>query len=259
MAAGDGTRAAVTIVRHVHASGRFNQSPADFDRALNRFRREKASVITVTEIDNDARAKMLDAPGWSSTYGDKGPRDDCGIAWQDAVWTKVFGNTLPLSHRTYVNERGDRTGVTAGAFAVLEHHNGRRVLWGSMHTDHGMQDELRQDRIRSDLALAYMSITRSFRGRAVSLAQERKADAMVLSADWNLNIRAAWVRAWFAAYRKGTGLRLNWQPPYPHRGTHGTELIDASLYRGLVLAKPSVVLAPDQGDDHTAFLNVFDL
>lgn len=242
-------------IGHINAAGRFDQSPQAFGDSLDHYR-TLADVITVTEVDRNARARLLDSKTWAGIWGDRSPRDDCGITWNTHTARKVWAGTLPLSHRTYVNERGNRTGITAAAFAVLD-HDGARVVWGSAHTPHGMQDELRRDRVRTDVGRAYVSITDAYLRRGLALAQTHAADAIVLSADMNLNLRAAWVRAWFAAYRIKARLHLNWRQPYPHRGTHGTELIDATLYRGLTLTAPPRLLPPAPGDDHTAYLEEF--
>lgn len=243
-------------IRHVHASGRFDQSVSAFEDGLRGYR-AVSSLITVTEVDNDKRARELKAAGWDGVWGNLSPRDDCGISWLEKDWGRVWAGTLELSHRRYKNERGKITGRTAGAFAVLDHASGKRGVIASAHTPHGMQAELQHDRVKTDVALAYVSITRAYRTRALALARRHDADFVILNADWNLNVRLAWVRAWFRTYRRGTGLRLNWTPPYPVRGTHGHELIDATLYRGLSLAAPSSIMSPNKDDDHVAYLNVF--
>lgn len=246
-------------IDHIHASGRFDQSARLLESSLVSYRK-KASVISVTEVDDNARARLLKDDDWGGVYGNKGPRDDCGLTWDKAVWEKVWAGTITVSPKTYVNDRGWKVDTTEAAYAVLRHKaTGQIGVFGSVHTPHGMQTELRAEKVRSDVALAYVSITRGFRREAQRLMRKYNATFQVLSGDWNLNVRQLWVRAWFATYMKSVGLKMNWKPPYPVRGTHGKEIIDASLYKGLTLLGKSVVLANQPGDDHTGFKNRFRL
>ena len=248
---------AVFHFTEVNVSGRFTQTPTQFAHQLAPYR-AIASLIAGSEVDNPHRSRVLLVPGWGSVFGDISGRDDCFVTWDQTIWREVWADTKPLSHRTYIDERGHRTGITAGAFAVLDHREtGYRLVKGYAHTPHGMQDDLRSGHVRTDVGLAYLSITRSFRNRALHLQRRFDADGIDISADWNLNAANAWVRAWFHAYRHGTGLALNWRPPYPDRGTFGGMFVDATLYsrRTLSLSRPSTVLPRAQGDDHCAYEN----
>lgn len=246
---------------HVHSSGRFDEKPAAFELALDRYRKH-ASVITVTEVDDNARARMLNTPGWKAVFGNKGPRDDCGIAWDTAVWEELWSGTVDVSDLTYINERGNRTGKTAAAYAVLRHRaTGIIVVWSVVHTPHGMQPELRARKIRSDVGRAYISITTGTKRVSKHLARLWAADAEALSGDWNLNIRLLWARMWLRAYATAARLQVNWTGDLPARGapgTHGGEVIDATLYRGLRLVSGPTILPRDPDDDHTAYAEKFE-
>lgn len=242
---------------HIHASGRFSESAEAFKVAVLRYMR-RCSVLTVTEVDANTRAKMLREPHWEAIWGDKGPRDDCGVAWDTRVWEKVWAGTVTVAPNRYRNERHVLAGATAAAYAVLRHRiTGKIYVFGSLHTPHGMQTELREGKIHSDVALAYVAIVRGFRREARKLANQYAADGQVLSGDYNVNIRQLWARAYVAAYAKIGGFRLNWHAPLPKRGTHGPEIIDLTFYKGLELTDGPTPLPLDPHDDHGAYEQEF--
>lgn len=247
----------MTRFSHIHASGRFNQSPAEFAVELKAYR-AMASVITLTEVDKNTRATLLDENGWDGVWGDKGPRDDCGVSWDKTVWEKVWAGTVTVSPKRYKNDRGWLADTTEAAYAVLKHKvSGDVVVFGSLHTPHGMQDELRKGQIKSDVGIAYVSIVNGYRRHARRLEKQYKATAVALSGDWNLNLRSAWVRVWLNRYSRVLGLKVNWTGNLPRAGTHNKEIIDATLYKGLRLAAFPNILRKYKGNDHVAYKNVF--
>lgn len=248
----------MTVFSHVHASGRFNQSPSDFAKGLTGYRKV-ASVITVTEVDRNTRAKLLASEGWQGVWGDKGPRDDCGISWDPTVWSKIWADTVTLSHARYKNDRGDLADTTEAAFAVLKHkETGKVVLWGSLHTPHGMQEDLRNG-TKSDVAIAFISITRAYRRHSRKLEKQYDVDAVSLSADWNLNIRNEWANRYLTTYARVFKLKLNWTGNFPAWGTIGRQIIDATLYKGMNMKTLPKLLPRNAGDDHVAYKEAFNL
>jgi len=249
----------MVVFSHIHASGRFDQSPTLFKKGLDHYRKI-SSIITVTEVDRNTRAHYLTSDGWEGVWGDKGPRDDCGITWDKNVWEKVWANTKTVSRARYVNERHVLADTTEAAFAVLQHkESGKVVLFGSLHTPHGMQDELRSHNVHSDVAIAFVKITNGYRRWARFFAKRFNVDAVALSADWNLNIRVLWARTWLLRYARAGGYKLNWTGNYPTRGTHGKEIIDATLYKGMNMKHLPKILPTQPGDDHTGYVQAFNL
>lgn len=249
-------------LRHTHTSGRFNVGASVYEHWLDAYM-SGSDLITATEVDNNQRARCLLEPGWGATYGDKSPRDDCGIAWRRDVAEKLWAETMPLSRFRYQNDRGWTTGTTYGAFGafVLEE---ARLGVGVMHTPHGMQTELRNSlrrdaKVRGDVGQAYVAITDAAEHHMAAIAKEHKLDALLLCADWNLDLRQTWVHEWFHQYTAGTGLHLNWRPPYPTRGTHGHEIIDAALFKGMKLIGGPKLRLRDASSDHTAWAEEFRL
>lgn len=247
----------MTVFSHVHASGRFDQSPGQFAEGLKAYRKI-SSIITVTEVDRNTRARMLASGEWAGVWGDKGPRDDCGITWDPAVWKKLWAGTVTVAKNRYRNERHVLADTTEAAYAVLEHkETGKVIVFGSLHTPHGMQDELRLNKVHTDVGLAYVAIAHGYLRHARRLGKKYNATAYALSADWNLNVRTLWVRGWFRTYGRALGLKLNWTGNLPSRGTHGKEIIDATLYKGMNMNKLPRVLPKSPGDDHVAYQQSF--
>lgn len=243
----------MSVFRHVHSSSRFSVAPTVLEKYLDEYMAD-ADLITITEIDKNSRARRLSERGWASVFGDKGPRDDCGIAWRTSLFTKVWAETLTLSTARYMNERGWEADTTEGAFAVLEDSSGQRIVVGVAHMPHGMQTELRNNNPRSDVARAFIKISAAFRDRAAALAKRFGAKATMLVADWNLNIKAAWVRAWFRLYARG--FKTNWTRPFPRLGSHGDQIIDVALLHRIKLLNRPHLRRHDPSSDHTAWREV---
>jgi len=236
---------------NTHCAGRFDQSVKLFDTQMDTMM-AFSDAIGVTEIDKNARARQLKAPGWDAIWGNKGPRDDCGITIRKEKFEVVYEETYTCSHATYVNDRGNRTDSTEAAFQIVkDKKTGELVLLGEVHTPHGMGPELRKDNVRSDVARAYVQITRAYLRRARILMKKFKVKLAALSGDWNLDFRLAWVRAWFRKFFGGW--KMNWSyPGLPIDGTHGNRVIDGTLLKGLKPVKRRI-LRRAPGDDHNGY------
>lgn len=238
--------------RNTHCAGRFDQSVALFDGQVAEMQRD-SDAVGVTEIDKNARARQLLSPGWNAIWGNKGPRDDCGITTSESKFKVLHEETYTCSHAQYINERHEKTDTTECAFQVVQDlETDEIVVLGEVHTPHGMGPELRADRVRSDVARAYLDITRAYLRRARQLMRKYKAKYAALSGDWNLNFRFAWVRSWFR--KNFAGWKMNWEylGALPGSGTHGHEIIDGTLLKGLKPVKRKM-LRRIAGDDHNGY------
>lgn len=242
--------------KRAHVSGRFDESVAAWRRAVLYYI-ALCEVLAVTEIDRNIRALVLQQIGWNSIHGDKGPRDDCGIATKKSKFTVIEEDTHTLSHRRYRNERGDEADTTEAAYQVVKDENEDVLVIGSIHTPHGMTEELRKGEIRSDVAHAYVDIVAGYFAYAIVLMDKHGATRAALSGDWNLNFREPWVRTWFA--KNYPGWHLNWDPKHmPAKGTHGREIIDATFLKGLHVVGQPKILRDDPHDDHTGYVETLE-
>lgn len=228
-----------TRFNHTHGSGRFTVGAGLLGTWLDR-QRVSSDLITYTEVDKNKRASELKAPGWEVVYGDKGPRDDCGIAWRSAVFTKVWAGTITLDAPSYRNKRGWMTDQAEAAYAVLELNTGKRVVVGVAH----MPTSVGGTRI-------YSFAARSLRKNAQELSKKHRGDAIMLVADWNRNLRLAATRTYLRRY--APKYRVTWNSSLPKRGTFGHEIIDFTLAHGLKVIRRPHLLAHSAVSDHTGY------
>jgi len=236
---------------HDHLSGRFTVSAAQEEAAVDASMRV-CDLFTTTEVSKPAQARALREPGWTAIFGNKGPRDDCGISIRNERFRLIEGGTATLSHLTYQTESFGVADTHEGAYAVIE--DKRSVFKHAVgvvvvaHLPHGMQDDIRLNRPGSDVAKAYRDIVRGARQLATDLRREHKANWTMIVADWNLNVKNAWVplylKSQFPTYH------LNWQRPYPKRGTFGNMIFDFALLRGIDNRRNPTILSRSPGFDH---------
>lgn len=235
---------------HTHASGRFTATPAEEEAALDDYMSHSA-MVTVTEVDANLRARCLKEPGFLAVFGDKGPRDDCGIALRLSVFKVLDSGTETLSELRYKTEQGKLSDTTEGAYAVVREKATNKIgVTVVVHMPHGMQDQLRTGRITSDVAKAYRDILRGARRLANRLARKFKAHWTMIVGDWNLNIKKPWVQTYLRA--AFPNFKVNWRPPFPMRGSFMLSIIDLALLRGANVTRPTL-LPHRVGFDHVAW------
>lgn len=234
-----------------HLSGRFTASGQEEEGALDEMM-DGSHLVTTTEVDALVRSKHLHEPGWWSVYGDKGPRDDCGIAGKISRLKLLHGETVVLSDRTYQTERGTQSSKTVGAFAAVQDRvTGEIGIVAAVHTPHGMQDELRTGNIRSDVAKAYRDIIKGLRKTANKWARKWKATWVNITGDWNVNVKRPWVQAYLKA--QFPRYTLNWKNRMPAGGTWGKMIFDASMLRGIKVGWGPRLLPRFKGFDHRGY------
>jgi hypothetical protein len=239
---------------HTHASGRFTATPGQVEAAIDDYM-ANSDLVTVTEVDANIRARCLNEKGWHAVFGDKGPRDDCGLAVRDTAFALVKGGTETLSPLRYMTEAGHLSDTTDGAYAVLRHRNAKTVgVVVVVHMPHGMQEELRKNRITSDVAKAYRDILRGARRLANRLARQFSATWTMIVGDMNLNIKKSWVQAYLK--QNFPNYQVNFTKPYPPRGTFMASIIDLALLRGIKVRGRPVILFRKAGFDHVGWRQI---
>lgn len=216
-----------------------------------------SDLLTITEVDAPARSKQIAERGWGYVVGNKSPRDESSVAWRKSKFNMIYGRTHRLTKRTYLNDRGWRTAPPYGTFVVLE-TEGKKILVGVTHFPWGVVREILAGKKKTQVALSFASQYAGFKRVANRLAKRYDADAVLLTADWNIDIKSVAVRTWFKA--TAPTYKVNWKAPYPRAGTLGRRLIDISLLRGRIRVKGSPrVLAHDESSDHTPFAQNIEL
>jgi len=240
------------MFEHDHLSGRFTATPAEEEAALDEIM-TWADLITTTEVSGNLRARCLREPGFTAVFGNKGSRDDCGLAVRNSRFNLLDGGTETLSPLTYITERGVRSDTTEGAYAVVEdkHEGGEVGVVVVVHMPHGMQDALRTGKVGDDVARAYRDILRGARRLANRLARKWKAGWTQIVGDWNLNIKRLWVQAYLRL--QFPNYRVNFTKPYPVRGTFSVQIIDRAMLRGIKVRKGPTINPAYEGFDHRGF------
>lgn len=241
-----------SLFQHDHLSGRYTASRAQEEQALDEIML-RSDLVTTSEVSRGLLARCLKEPGFTAIFGNKGPRDDCGIAVRNMRFKVLDGGTETLSPLTYMTESFGMSDTTEGAYAVLrDKHNSRVGVVVVVHMPHGMQDDLRTGAFGSDVARAYRDILKGARRLANGLARDHHADWTMIVGDWNLNIKRLWVQAYlkmqFPSYR------VNFSKPYPLKGTFGPGIIDLALLRDIEEATQPRILARHKGFDHRGWL-----
>lgn len=205
--------------RHHSMLAKVIKTDPDAIRAALLLHKRNCSVITGTEATCPKWDTLLTEDGWQAFHevGDYG-RGDPWVSWDPALWTLAANWTLQLSAVTYNGRR------CHAAVAVLDHKGfGRRVAFISVHFPAHLEGDMRRDRATTRTR-AYRSALAGLRDLVAHLRVEHPNIRIVLAADWNLNIRRAWVRGLLRHGLRTTGLTL--VNPLPDKGTHGKRLID---------------------------------
>jgi hypothetical protein len=238
---------------HDHQSGRFTVSPEAEEAMVDYSLHGGADLFTTTEISKNSQARCLREPGFTAVFGNKGSRDDCGLAIRDERFRTIDKGTETLSDRVYETESFGTADTHEGAYAVIEdkHAEFARKSVGVVvvvHLPHGMQDDLRLGRPGSDVAKAYRSIMRGARRLATRLRRKYRAHWVMIVGDWNLNLKNSWV----PLFLKGVfpTYHLNFQKPYPKRGTWGPMIFDFALLWGIDNRRNPRILSRKPGFDH---------
>lgn len=240
------------VLEHDHLSGRYTATTREQEVAFDEIMSDETDLLTTTEVDKNSRARCLREKGWWSVFGDKGPRDDCGIAGRRERLERLYGDTTVLSDLTYKTERGTQSSRTVGAFAVVkDKRTGLTGVVAVAHLPHGMQDEIRTGKIRSDVARAYRDIVRGLKREANRLARVWKAAWTMIVGDFNIDVKRLWVQAYLK--RTFPTYKVNWTRPFPTAGTFGGRIIDLAMLRGLRVRRGPKIEPRHEGFDHRGF------
>lgn len=221
-----------------HMSSRFDRTPLSLFNAIRDSIKAGAEILTFTEVANDRRAAQLRAFGWKVLRDDRGDLGEVAIAFNPQVWAVE-------KHRTYVLGPDSGPGGREVAIVALLRHvaTKRTLLISTSHMPSAVEGRwgALTRRVR-----VYQSSLQNWRRIIRHWYRTEVPDGILITADWNLNLHRAWVRAYFRAAWPGVRIPVAW----PKQGTHaGGRLIDFPLgrrIRTLVFA----VLPADPSSDH---------
>jgi len=222
-----------------------------------------SSLITLTEISRDWRSATLREKGWGHFNASAGGgADDCGIAWRTDTWHRKDAFARRLSTMRFPTVPGYRPIVpTYAATALLKHVSSDKTLLVSCaHMPAHIEGHFRypgteQWRARKR---AYTSAVDGWSTMVLNQSRRHKPDAVLVVADWNLNLKYHWVREYFHDHWKKAGLKGAWQH-FPTGGTHGNRIIDGSYIDGLEVTDGPELLGVVRSSDHRPYRETLKL
>lgn len=194
-------------------------------------------------------------PGIGLSAGDASNADDCGIMLDkerfEVLHTEQFQNATQEIWRT----DGVKRDLPFSTIAVLRDKKADKVFVLSVgHYASGVEGELFQQNWEYRRAVQWRQSHVNTKKRVNRLAKQYKADARLIVADFNVNFKKPWVRAFVKSF--APAYKNTWTNPEKVKGgTHGNRLIDATLIRGAIKVRGSARLyEDDNSSDHRPYI-----
>lgn len=232
---------------HVHSSSRFDRSAESLEKAIEHYI-SVGSLVTFTEVASEHRERPVkDVPGWGHVLGDHSGRDDAGIAFDKSVWELVYKTTKIV----------DETMKVGAAFAVLRHKDTDNLLLvTALHLPASVEGRTGFERF-SRRGRSWTTALLNWRREYNRLAKQYKVDAVLLAADWNLNIKRRIFLPLFKALLPNMKLVFT-HKIIPVGGTHHKRWIDFSFIKGkLKIVRFPWLLKDDKSSDHRPYAETF--
>jgi hypothetical protein len=209
---------------HLHSSNWYGSSPAQLHKAVTRYIRLGYDLITLTEVEAEAREDVLRSfEGWGAWTGDLGNRNDCAIMWDQSVWRLEFRENAPITNMTSPRAGGGRTDRVAATLAVLVHiSTGYTLLLTDAHMPSSVQS--RGGLTKGQRGAVWLSCAYGWRKLWNKRARQYGVDAVMAVADWNIDLRLLWARL----LMKSTfpTMKSTWGTNFPPRARVLTEEVE---------------------------------
>jgi hypothetical protein len=261
---------AFTEFTHIHCSSRFDRPAAQLESDMDDWM-AVASLVTVTEINNDQRAGTLREKGWgyyNAKHGDGA--DECGIAWRLDTWGRMAADVTKLTNQQYFRLDGRVAEPIWCCSVVLRRvDTGHRMLVSVTHMPAhvegkgGWRTTEYKWQARKN---AYLSSLQNWGQRIRALITQHKPDMIMVVADWNLNLKQNWVRDLIR--HNFTGFTQAWQRfpttggslgggPVAPLGAPGVDyadrIIDGTLIAGGAVTVEPNLMARVASSDHRPY------
>jgi hypothetical protein len=259
--------------KHIHCSSRYDRSAASLDADISVWQ-QSADLITMTEVSDDNRAAQMRASGWAyyaTPGGNSGA--DSGLCWEIATWNVVSKKSLKMSG--LYDRLNGRTVAIWSATVVLRHvKSGHKLLVSVSHMPahvegtNGFNSDLEGWAARKR---AFMTALGIWSTHVKDQVNSQKLDAVLVVADWNVNLKAQWFRqilhdhwgsdyqsAWMHMPTSGGVVPGGAGAPAGSPGQgHHDRIIDGSLYDGLEITAGPNLMSRVQSSDHRPFNESF--
>lgn len=227
-----------------HLSGRFDRAPKRLRNQVKASLAAGSTIIKSTEVDRRPRAKALRSIKGTRTLRAPGTKGETAILFDRSVF-----KARKWGHQMISPPFGKRRGVML-TWAVLEHREtGALGLETVAHYHSNVESGFRAKagwalehrRAVAEARRLHKRLRRIWRKSGEPFSWENH------SADFNLNLRRAWVRSWVRS--AWPGLKPVPKKHTPKQGSHGNRLIDWFLTRG-IKKRRMTVLKKHPASDH---------
>lgn len=249
---------------HVHASLLY-KVPLRGMRADLDFYRERADVISTTETSQRERSKPFDVEGWDfyRPRGGAGRRQNT-ITWRTDVFEragKPFAELLSkTTWRRAIGNHAETPWIWATVVPLRHKATGRKVFVLAAHLPSSVEgNDTREGYTDAtpNRVKAHRESLRSLQSFAREIIESEPEAAILLAADWNMNVRRPVVAKWLS--KSLSPLGSCWEGRLPKRGTHGKRwggrVIDGSYVWGLATGAQRVF--ERRRSDHRAYRTEF--
>lgn len=257
---------------HIHCSSRFDRSAVSLEGDLDDWMK-LADIITLTEVNKDQRASRAKEKGWSyfNAKKDHG-QDECAVLWKDSEYVRKHAMIRKLNNERFYRLNGKPALPIFSASVVLRHApSGHRLLVSVCHFPEFMEGQRYRtidDHWKARRA-AYLSALRNWASHVNALDERNKCDAVLVSADWNIDLKHEWFTddlmklfgdkkynlAWTAGDSgfptSGGSMPGGGQAPdgAPGKGDHD-HILDGSLINGLAVIGGPHLMDRVRSSDH---------
>lgn len=260
---------------HIHCSSRYDRKADELESDLDDWM-GKSSIITLTEVDMPRAKGRMREKGWGHyNYPKPDGQDEAAILWRTDTWKWQAGWVRKLNNKVFYNLQGKPADPIYAASVVLRHNRtGHRLLVSVAHLPAHVEGK---NQWNTDAAKwkarknAYLSSLRAWSGHISDQDRKRRADGVLVVADWNLNLKEHWVRAmlkdhWTAKYIQAwtkfptEGGSLSGGPVGPLGApgkSSGDRIIDGSLYRDLKIDVHPDLMARVDSSKHRPYKERF--
>lgn len=231
-------------VRMDKNSGRWDKPAALMVKALTDSM-EHSNITHLTEVAGKQRAPALKAAckkhDWALAHAGARPLGECAVVADKTVWSMYSWEPYEIGP-----DLGPGS-IEVAVVAVLDHvESGIRLLTTEAHLPATVEGVWSK---KTPRVLAYRKCIVEWKKVIKAAESKHHPDAVIITADWNLDLHKAWVRAWVKVTFPGYSLVKE----IPKRGSHGAalngRLIDWCLTKNVKDATLDV-LDGDGSSDH---------
>lgn len=258
---------------HIHCSSRYDRSVESLESDLDTWM-SKSSLITLTEVASEKRARALREKGWGyyNATAEGGRADDAAICWRRDTWLEKQ-HWLRKLHGPFHSTHQVLSGNWSTTVLLRHTESGDTLLVSVSHMPHGVEAQAgfkTTGEYWEDRKKTYQESIKAWSTHIKDLTNKYKPDGALVIADWNVSLKLNWFRDYLADHWKGyhqawvrfptEGGSLTGGPVAPlgapGKGNHD-RIIDGTLYQGLKVTDEPNLMARVRSSDHRPYQESF--